>query len=350
LRICYPIRSISAQIDNRIENGILEEFRIEFLECWRKVPNKGFFLVLLAAWLILFQFLGNSTLGYTHTPSLMTWMYIAYHPIPQPGQEDALSEDGHGLIVPLVVLGLFWWKRKALVAEGLDTWWPGLLIVAFGLLTHIAGYMGQQPKLSVIGLFIGIYGLTGLAWGPVWLKKSFFPFVLFAFCVPLASQALPITFKLRMMVSQIVEAISHNLLAIDVIREGTSLKDPSGRYSYDVAAPCSGIRSLVATVGFALVYGVVSFRSWWKRVLLIASAFPLAVAGNALRMLTIVIAADIGGQERGNYVHEGGPGGIISLLPYIPAFVGLLALGHWLEKKYAEPKPVVQPAQEAQPA
>lgn len=317
-------------------DGILEEFRVEFLECWRKVPNKGFFLFLLGAWLVLFQFLGNSTLGYIRTPSLMTWMYIAYVPIPQPGQEEQLSEDGHGLIMPLVVLGLFWWKRKELISQRLETWWPGLLIVAFGLMVHILAYMVQQPKLSIVGLFTGIYGLMGLAWGPAWLRKSFFPFVLFAFCVPLGTLALPITFKLRMMVTQIVEAISHNILAIDVIREGTALKDPSGQYGYDVAAPCSGIRSLFATVGFALVYGMVTFQSWWKRGLVIASAFPLAVAGNALRMLMIIVSADLWGQKAGNYVHEGGPGGIISLMPYIPAFIGVLALGYWLGERREE--------------
>ena len=36
-------------------NGILEEFRIEFADCWQRVPNKGFFLVLLTAWLALFH-------------------------------------------------------------------------------------------------------------------------------------------------------------------------------------------------------------------------------------------------------------------------------------------------------
>jgi len=330
-----------------MENGILEEFRIEFLECWRKVPNKGFFLVLLAAWLLMFEWVGNSTSGYIRTNSLLTWMYINYVPITKPGQEGGLSaEDGHGLIVPLVVLGLFWWKRKELLSQRLAMWWPGLLVVAFGLLVHMVGYMGQQAKLSIVGLFTGIYGLMGMAWGPGWLRKSFFPFVLFAFCIPLGTLALPITFKLRMLVTQIVEAISHNLLAIDVIREGTTLKDPTGKYSYDVAAPCSGMRSLVATIGLALVYGVVSFRGWWKRAILIGAAFPLAIAGNVLRMLTIVIAADVGGQQTGNYVHEGGPAGIISLMPYIPAFIGLLALGYWLEKR----NETLGTLQDAQPA
>ena len=55
-------------------NGVLEDFRIQFLECWHRLPNKGLFLVLLAAWLALFHFLGNSTFGYVDTPSLLGWM------------------------------------------------------------------------------------------------------------------------------------------------------------------------------------------------------------------------------------------------------------------------------------
>ena len=65
-----------------------------------------------------------------------------------------------------------------------------------------------------------------------------------------------------------------------------------------------------------------------------------------VRLVTIIIAAAIGGMSAGNYVHEGGPGGVISLLPYVPAIFGLLAAGKWLSEarpsppKPAEPGPV----------
>jgi exosortase len=332
-------------MDNQEENGILEDFRIEFLDCWRRLPNKGLFFFLLVAWLALFQFLGNCTLGYVATPSLLQWMYEVYKPNNNPNWYD----DSHARIVPFVVLGLFWLKRRQLVEAPLKEWLPGLGLIGAGLVMHIAGYAVQQPRISIIALFTGIYGLMGLAWGPEFLRKSFFPFVLFAFCVPLGTLALPLTFGLRLLSCQVVEFLCHNVLAIDIIRLGTQLQDPSGRYSYEVAAACSGMRSLIAVVALAIVYGVLSFRSWWRRGVLLASAFPLAVLGNTVRLLTIILAAQIFGHEAGEKVHEGGPMGIYSLLPYIPAFAGMLLVGHWLREPAAQPerKPAAAAPQKA---
>jgi len=312
-------------------NGILEEFRIEFLDCWQRLPNKGFFVTLLVAWLALFQWLGNSTLGYVRTSSLLEWMYNAF--TARGGVFGA--DEGYGVLVPFVVLGLFWLKRRELMALDLKTWWPGLALVGFGLFLHVLGYLVQQPRISVVGLFSGLYGLTGLAWGRGWLRASFFPFFLFVFCIPLGSLAELVTFPLRLLVTRLVELVCHYLLFIDVIREGNILRDPTGHYQYEVAAACSGIRSLVATVGLAVVLAFFSFEKWWQRLAMLAAAFPLAVLGNLLRMLAIIIAAELGGQSAGNEVHEGGPLGIYSLLPYVPAFFGLL----WLERRLGRKPP-----------
>ena len=312
--------------------GILEEFRLEFLECWQRLPNKGFFLVLFVAWLALFQFLGNSTLGFIKTQSLLKWMYIVSKP------NDTGEDDSHANFVPIIVLGLFWWKRKELMALEIKTWMPGLFVLGCGLIVHIVGYLAQQPRISIVGLFTGIYGLMGLAWGPAWLRKSFFPFCLLIFCVPLGTFSQPITFRLRMLVTQIVEVICHYILQVDIIRDGTALRDPTNKYQYEVAAACSGIRSLAAMIGMAIIYGTLFFRPWWKRTVIFASAFPLAVIGNTIRLLTIVIASELAplfgekGQDWGNAVHEGGPAGVYSLLPYLPIFLGLFLLGRWLRE------------------
>jgi exosortase len=315
--------------------GILDRFQTELVAAWGRLPNKFFFLVLLAGWLTLFQFFGNSTFGYFHTPSLLKWAYGVWA---DPNPETA---EPQGLWIPFVVLGLFWWKRNELLALPLRIWWPGLFMVALALGLHLVAYVIQQPRISIVALFAGLYGLMGLVWGRKLIRASLFPFFLFVFCIPLGTLADFITVPLQILVCRIVEFVSHHLLGIGVVRAGTQLFDSMGRYQYEVAAACSGIRSLISIGTISVIGAFVFFRAWWRRGLLIASAVPLAILGNALRLLTIIITAEVGGQSAGNYVHEGGPAGLISLIPYVPAFLGLIVLRNVLEEpKDSKPKPV----------
>lgn len=299
---------------------------VELADYWSRLPNKAFFFTLLAAWLALYHFLGNSILGYVHSSSIFAWLYDAY------GRFNESSDDGYGYLIPFIVIGLFWWKRDELLAQPLRVWWPGIIFVILGAMMHLVGFMVQQPKFSVISMFVGIFGLMGMAWGPAWLKKSLFPYWLFIFSLPLSQWLLPLTFPLRIVVS-FLTAIAANLLTFDVTRVGTQLIGHGGMFKYDVAAACSGMKSLVSIFLLATVYGAILFRSPWKRIALMALALPLSVAGNFLRLMCVIVAAEFGGQETGNWVHENS---IISLLPYVPAFLGLFWAGRWIEKKYGK--------------
>lgn len=305
----------------------LRNFPDEVASFWRCLPDGWFFAGLLVAWFLLFHFLGNSVLGYGSSPSLFSWMYLAYV-----GSE---SPDAHGLYMPMIVLGILFARRKELSTLRFASWWPGLLIFAFCLVLHIAGFLIQQTRVSILAFFGGIWGMMGVFWGWRWLKATFFPFFLFLFCVPLGTLSENVSFPLRMMVSDIVGTICHGI-GIDVIQQGNVLKSPDGSYHYEVAAACSGLRSLVATVVIAIIYAFLAFKQWPKRLILLASAVPLAVLGNVVRLLTIVLAAEIFGQKGGSAVHDSS---FFSLLPYIPAIGGLLWLGSKLEGRGKTPQP-----------
>lgn len=313
-----------------------QSFGAECARCWEQLPNKEIFFVLLAAWVLLFQFLGNATLGYINTPSLFHWMWNAYSSSIRGGE----AQDDQGILIPPIVLALFWWKRRELLSLPIRLWWPALIPLAGSLLLHVVGYLIQQPLISIVALFIGLYSLMGLAWGPAWLRGSFFPFFLFVFCVPTASIAEPITFRLRLMVSQMVAVISNSFLGMDVIREGTQLFNSQHTYSYDVAPACSGIRSFVAILALSTIYGFMVFEKNWKRGVMVIAAFPLAVLGNILRMLGIIVTADIYGQSAGNFVHENW---FFSLLPYVPAIAGVMLLGRWLREEPGVPAATLKP-------
>ena len=295
-------------------------FREEFPLVWAQIPSKALFGVLLAAWLALFHFLGNSTLGYVDTTSLFRWLIYAY---------ENNADDQLGYVMPFMVLVLLWWKRQEVLDAPKRIWWPALVLVVMGLLFHFLGFLVQQTRLSVIGFFVGLYGLTGMVWGPRWLRATFFPFFLLAFCVPLGNTAEKITFPMRILATKISVILSHGL-GVEVVRQGTSIWEPTGKFQYEVAAACGGIRSLTAFLAFSMIYSFVFLKGAWRRLLVIGAAFPLAVLSNVIRLMSIIVAAEAVNQQAGNWVHENF---FFSLLPYLPSLLGVLALGYWLQPK-----------------
>jgi len=307
----------------------------EILSFWRQIPSRGLVFGMLTIWFALFHFFGNSTLGYVNTRSLFGWWIWVYtRGAERPdGSIDFGKlfdgEEAHAWFIPGVVVLLLWLKRDELVSLPKRVCWPAIGILGAALLIHVIGYMVQQSRISLVAFFLGLYGLTGLFWGGAWLRASLFPFALFAFCVPLGTSVESVTFPLRLLATKITAVVCQTLLGINVVQNGTQLFDASHAYQYEVAAACSGIRSLTAILAFGVIYGYMTFDKNWRRLLVASAAIPLAVFANVFRLVLIVLAAEAFGQNAGNYVHEST---LFSILPYVPAIGGMLFLGWWLRE------------------
>ena len=320
---------------------VLEELRSELPIFWKSVPYKGVFVSLLVGWVLLFEFLGNSTFGYVQTHSLFQWMFFCYENSP---------DDEHGYFIPFLVLGLFWWKRKAFVGLKVQPWLPGLLMVGVALLLHVVGYLGQQARISIVAFYFGIYAMIGLVWGISALKATFFPMCLFAFALPLGTLAESITFPLRLFATSITGGVANTILGIEVIARGTLIYDPSGSYQYEVAAACGGLRSLTAVLALCTIYAFMNFDRYRNRLILILAAFPLAIVGNITRLIGLIIVSSAFGKETGAMVHDNT---WFSLIPYIPPIAGIVLIGRWLREQPPEgdvQKPMVNSTAELQPS
>jgi exosortase len=296
-----------------------ESFTAELRPVWRRLPNKLVFFGLLGAWVVLFLWLGNSTIGYVDSPSLFQWLYTTYT---APG-----SQDSHGLLVPLIVLALFWWKRKALLDVVGDVWAPGLGCLAGATLLHVFAYLIQQPRLSAVAFLGGLWALLATAWGWRFAVASLFPFGLLVFCVPVGTISDPITVLLRRISTDIAVAVVRYGLGIHVLQTGVQIMDPKGAYAYEVVAACSGIRSLVTLLALTTIYGFMTFVTGWKRALMVGLALPLALAGNVVRLVAIILAAEAFGHRAGEWVHEG-----MGFVTFVLALWLLFAIGHWLRE------------------
>lgn len=301
------------------------------------MPFKGVFISLLTGWVLLFEFLGNSTFGYIDAHSLFAWTFYSYLTSP---------DDEHGFLIPIIVLALLWWKRNDFRNLKVQPWLPGLALVALALLLHIFGYLAQQTRISVVAFYFGIYAIIGAVWGFQALKATFFPMCLFAFALPLSTMAETLTFPLRILATTATSGLASTVLGISVIHKGTLIYDPSGAFQYEVAAACGGLRSLTAVLALSTIFGFMNFKKYRNRAILVLAGIPLAILGNMTRLLGIIIVSEAFGQEYGQMVHDNT---WFSLLPYVPPIIGLVLLGHWLHEQPAaenvEKPPMYPPAE-----
>lgn len=308
---------MAAEQSGNKSQSLLDELRTEFPRVWREIPDKWLFLVLLAAWLSVFHVVGNPTFGYHNTPSLLGWMYGTYV-VPN-------SDDGHGLLIPFVVLGLLWWKREELSSVPKGVWLFGLVLLTGCVALHLTGYLIQQPRVSIVAMLTGIWVLAAIVWGWPLGRAMLFPMVLLVFCVPIGTLADPLTVPLRQLSTDIAVGISRGVLGIPVLQKGVLITDPQGRYHYEVAAACSGIRSLITLFAVNTIYAFLTFKAPWKRLVVIAFALPLALLGNVIRLVGIIVAAEAFGQTAGQVAHDW-----FGFVTFALALLALAAAGRWL--------------------
>jgi exosortase len=325
------------------KRGFMEELRA----LGDSIPHKALFGVLVLAWVALFHFYGNPTLGYINTRSMFGWLQNSYK---------QSTDDNFGMFILPAVLALLWWKREQLAAAPKQVWWPPIALFVFGVCLHLVGYTVQQTRLSVVGFFFGLYAIIGLLWGWQMLRATFFPYFLFAFTMPLAGDLEGLTLPLRHIATKITVVLSH-IGGIEVVQKGTLIESRGGHFSYNVEAACSGLRSLTTMLMLGCIFGFTAFKSNWKRAILIASAIPLAICGNVIRLLGIVIAAswkydemiqakqpvrlaEDAAQALGTLVHDHA---VLKLAAYVPAFVGMMLLARWLREDGERAKDVGQP-------
>ena len=90
------------------------------------------------------------------------------------------------------------------------------------------------------------------------------------------------------------------LLGIPCVQSGTALLSapdvvhniPLGaRFQIDIADPCSGIRSLFALLMFSGLFGYLLLPRLWQQWVVFLSAFPLAILGNLVRVVLLVLGS-----------------------------------------------------------
>lgn len=216
--------------------------------------------------------------------SAFQWIYDAWN-----GETDY----EHGLLFPFVIVGLIVYRFKDLkAAVGSGSAW-GLLPVVLGVFFYVVAFRTFQPRIAMGGLPFILWGSAWFIWGWGVAKMLIFPLFFFLLAIPLPSfqQA---TTHLQLLATSMAHHGS-SLFGVQTYVEGTKVLPLKGTWEpLDIAAGCSGIRSLMALLMISAAWAYIAKMAMWKKVLLFLSAFPLAILGNALRVISIFVIAEYG--------------------------------------------------------
>lgn len=205
-----------------------------------------------------------------------------------------VSNYSHGPLIPLIAALLVWWKRKELFAARIAPAPQGTVVVAIAVGFYYVGVKAMQPRIVVFSFVLLLYGLALAVGGREIFRHLFFPISFLFLMIPLNFLDEMVGFPLRQTVASL-STILLNWLGIETVRVGTGIY--SRVFHFDVADPCSGIRSLMALTTVTAAYAYVTQRAQWKRWVLFLSSMPLAVLGNLARVTSIALVAQVYGQE-----------------------------------------------------
>ncbi len=196
----------------------------------------------------------------------------------------------HGWFIVPIIVAIFYknWSIIQRQPSAPSNW--GLLFILFAVACFVLSVRAILWRLSVGALPFLAYGIILYLWGRKRASYAIFPLSLFYFCIPVPDlqQA---TNVLQLFVTKCAGRLAALIgIALEVAGNKVYLLRTSS--DFDVNEGCSGIRSLMALLLIAFVYGYFAHQENWKRATIFLSAIPLAIVANIMRIWSILLVAD----------------------------------------------------------
>jgi exosortase len=245
---------------------------------------------------------------------------------------------GHGFFVPLFALFLLWYRRQYFPAKPQGSWW-GIVLILMAIAIKTAAdylYYSLVAAVSIVpmagGIFLLLFGWSGLRW--------YGPSVIFlSFMVPLPGMLADLLSHPLQRVATIASTYLVQLVGIPAVAEGNVIVLTHAKIG--VIEACNGLRMLILFFAVATAVAVLINRPWWCRLAVLASAIPVALAANILRITSTAIAYEhVSNEWAAWWFHD------LAAWLMMPLGIALL----WLELMYLDhafpEKPVARPLAE----
>jgi exosortase len=200
------------------------------------------------------------------------------------------------LLIPFISAGVIWFERDAIFRE-LSPDFISSACCAAGAALFAAipilniGSLSELGSLTFYVLSMLLLSVAGFAlfFGRTAIHNARFSFLFLLLAVPLPAPLLLQVVHFLQKGSAEIAAGIFRLTGVPYAREGMIFD--FGNLSIVVAEECSGIRSSIAILIFALLAAHFYLRSFWKQATFVASAIFVMILKNGIRIATLTLLA-----------------------------------------------------------
>lgn len=245
----------------------------------------------------------------------------------------------HGYLVPVFAGVLLWLRRERLARVTEGSYWGGvLLIAASGLLSLPGGYLylealdGLALLPAVAGIFVLLGGWPALRWA--WPGVAFL-----AFMLPLPHSLEHGLASSLQRLATVVSTYSLQTLGFPALAEGNVIL--VNEQKVEVANACSGLAMMMTFFALSTAMALIVRRPLLDRLLIVASAIPIAVIANVTRITVTAIVREKVSSDLANEIFHDWAGYFMMALGLALLWLELWVLGRLLiEPREARPMPL----------
>ena len=215
----------------------------------------------------------------------------------------------------------------------------GGFVLAVSVLLHLVACLARVNFASGFALIGVLTGLILLIWGGEALRRLWFPIFLLFFLVPLPQVTIyNLNFKLKIFAAEIGVALA-SAIGIAVERMGNKVM-LAGDKTLVIANVCNGLRTIISLLAFGALYAYVCrLRGLW-RIGLFLFSLPVAVVSNSVRIVGLIVVAEIWNEEVATGWFHDWSGILIFVLAFLLMF-GAERFVLWFREAIGRPVEVV---------
>jgi exosortase B len=257
------------------------------------------------------------------------------------------EDQGHGPLILIVCVWLFWQRKEALLALAPDSrhalGWP---LVLLALLMYLVGQVFGSPSLSLGAQVPLALGLVLLFKGTAGVRAAWFALLFLVFMVPLpGSMVDATTHVLKQWISVIVTEVLY-WMDYPISRTGVTIS--VGQYQLLVADACSGMHSLFSLSALGTLYMyVVGRTSRLHNAIMLLLILPIAFFANIVRVTILVLVTYYFGEDAGRGFLHGFAGMALLVVSLSVLFAADGLLARIIRPRQPQPSPLCAAVQQA---